>query len=591
MKLTTLLIGLLASAPTLAQTVTSFTPVPNAPAAPRAATVAATLSAPAGIGAASGLKVFSAQSGGKKSGTTTVLGNTITFAPTSPFKPGETVAATLASGAAVPKVWQFTAAATGGSGSFGSSSTLSVPYSIGPMQLADIDGDGDLDLLTFSLNVQSTSSATMGIGVVKVHLNNRLGAFTTASTIQLAPQSLYVAGFTSAMSIADADSDGDLDILVRAVDASVFLLTNDGAGSFVVSLSISSVYTSSLAIVVGDVDGDGDLDYIATSRGGSSHVFTASYFVGINNGNGGFTTGNTGNLVYGQIITALRDVNDDGALDAIGASYSTNRIYAMLNNGSGTFGQAVPLSASGDNISSWAVEDYDADGDLDLAVVSNTCATCNATLKILANDGIGNFSTSSSSTYAYGARLNSYRARLNSADVDGDGRIDLLLTGAGYTGMPADTLMIMRNSASNGFSRPVGYAIPRNGGVIATGDVDADGDIDVVASTFAMAAFPAGATTMLNGLGSALATARPVATSFSVWPNPVSTTSALKVTLAVPALQATAVLATVLGQPVRTQPFKGTDASLVTTGMAPGIYLLTVQADGQSPLTRRVVVE
>ena len=37
--------------------------------------------------------------------------------------------------------------------------------------------------------------------------------------------------------------------------------------------------------------------------------------------------------------------------------------------------------------------------------------------------------------------------------------------------------------------------------------------------------------------------------------------------------------------------FRGQRASLFTAGLAPGLYLLTVQAEGQAPLTRRVVVE
>ncbi|AIZ65487.1 hypothetical protein PK28_17785 (plasmid) [Hymenobacter sp. DG25B] len=73
-----------------------------------------------------GLQVFSAQRGGKLAGTSTVAGSTLTFDPLRAFKPGEQISVTLTSalkstaGAALakPYVYQFTAAATGGTGSY-----------------------------------------------------------------------------------------------------------------------------------------------------------------------------------------------------------------------------------------------------------------------------------------------------------------------------------------------------------------------------------------------------------------------------------------------------------------------------------------
>ena len=87
------------------------------------------------------------------------------------------------------------------------------------------------------------------------------------------------------------------------------------------------------------------------------------------------------------------------------------------------------------------------------------------------------------------------------------------------------------------------------------------------------------------------ATAGANATAFSVWPNPVGAKGMLHVSLTVPATSARLSLRNVLGQLVRTRGFVGSAAELSTAGLASGVYLLRVQADGHAPIVRRVVVE
>ena len=87
------------------------------------------------------------------------------------------------------------------------------------------------------------------------------------------------------------------------------------------------------------------------------------------------------------------------------------------------------------------------------------------------------------------------------------------------------------------------------------------------------------------------ATAPATATLFSVWPNPVGTKGTLHVRLAGPASAARATLRNALGQLVRSLAFAGRTTELPTAGLASGLYLLSVQADGQAPTVRRVVVE
>ncbi|MET4076349.1 reprolysin-like metallopeptidase [Hymenobacter sp. UYCo722] len=92
--------------------------------------------------------------------------------------------------------------------------------------------------------------------------------------------------------------------------------------------------------------------------------------------------------------------------------------------------------------------------------------------------------------------------------------------------------------------------------------------------------------------GTAARAGRPVQSGgFSVYPNPVGGQGTMHVTLSAVATSASATLRNVLGQPVATRRFSGLALDLPLSGLAAGTYLLTVQADGQAPITRRVVVE
>ena len=107
-------------------TVTALSPTRNARAAARTTNVTVTLDQPwpSGEAASQAVRVYSQQAGGKKAGTATVSGNSLTFNPTTDFKPGEVVftTATTASGLTKAQVYQFTTAAAPAPATFPSGS-------------------------------------------------------------------------------------------------------------------------------------------------------------------------------------------------------------------------------------------------------------------------------------------------------------------------------------------------------------------------------------------------------------------------------------------------------------------------------------
>jgi hypothetical protein len=89
--------------------------------------------------------------------------------------------------------------------------------------------------------------------------------------------------------------------------------------------------------------------------------------------------------------------------------------------------------------------------------------------------------------------------------------------------------------------------------------------------------------TTVTGTKSATAAER-----FSVYPNPCSAGVPVQVQLASPATAATYTLRNALGQAVLTDTFRGSSVEIPIANMAAGMYLLSVQADGNAPATQRV---
>ncbi len=178
----------------------------------------------------------------------------------------------------------------------------------------------------------------------------------------------------------------------------------------------------------------------------------------------------------GASQVAIGDMNEDGLPDIVSADFT---VSLFLQTSPGVFASPVPLYPGGAN---WvALGDLNGDGVPDVAL------TDNVGVKVLFHTG-----PASAATYATPVAVFTQTANANVtganiiavADVNGDGRNDLVVTDPGPTGGSAPTVsVLLQDPAHPGqFQNPVSY--PTAPGSLAQSivvtDVNGDGRPDIV---------------------------------------------------------------------------------------------------------------
>jgi hypothetical protein len=235
------------------------------------------------------------------------------------------------------------------------------------------------------------------------------------------------------------------------------------------------------SVAAADVDNDQDVDLVVTGQSDG----TPSTSLYLNDGNGRFEEAGAGlpNLEAGTVTFA--DFNDDEAPDLLFTGRTAEGQPAtqlFLNDGSGGFDEAVEVGlSSGFSGSAAAVGDVDGDGDLDLALTGATGLEGASTVlyrNVLDESGSLGFVAERTFPGVVGGSI-------ALADLDGDGRLDLLFAGTGGPALGgAPTFRLYRSNSTDGLSRATdsGLSPGLEAARLDIGDVDGDGDLDVAAS-------------------------------------------------------------------------------------------------------------
>jgi hypothetical protein len=356
-------------------------------------------------------------------------------------------------------------------------------------EAADVNGDGYPDLV--AVDYRSNS--------LLVFLNQKDGTFGAVQIVSLAfssGASIYYGG----IAVGDFNGDGVLDIAAYAMtpgysasnstSTAFELVVYPGKGDGTFKQPLEEQYTlldsfgTTLPhqVAVADVNHDGNLDILMMAGGFNDYTHLEEVYVMtlLGNGAGVFThppielptsgaiaVGIADGAIVGGIKVA--DLDGDGNLDVLFANCENQNLYESLGNGDGTFRDSTtPITTFG-YPNTLAFADVTGDGILDTIEYGNGYTAIYA--------GLGKGAFAQTPTLIDGSMA--AFAPGEPADFDGDGQLDIVRTDevTDFT-----SLFLQKKGVFN--VSPVLTAPGSPAGffqVVAKGDFNGDGVPDVVA--------------------------------------------------------------------------------------------------------------
>lgn len=289
-----------------------------------------------------------------------------------------------------------------------------IKVNYGAFDWGDYDNDGDLDLAYTGFFVRE--SATSGI------YKNENGVLTEQEGV------FEAVGYAS-LDWGDYDSDGDLDLAVMGKTtagpySTKIYKNDDGTMTEDTGLSLLGYANGMLKWI--DYDNDGDLDLIITGQTSNNDHKLRMY----ENDPAGTLTedaSNTNLPSFQSSTFELADLDTDGDLDLIISGWYNNTTAKTLVylNAAGVFTEDETFQSNLHGIygGSFAVGDYDNDGDPDLVITGYDLS--GPSLKVYKN-GTTTF-TEEQLTILENSGVDFSSADL--VDIDGDGDLELFTAG------------------------------------------------------------------------------------------------------------------------------------------------------------------
>ncbi|CAM4809506.1 unnamed protein product [Rotaria magnacalcarata] len=346
-----------------------------------------------------------------------------------------------------------------GDGNFTSEITFSTEYDSLPFALAigDFNEDNNLDV------------------AVANYGTNNVGIFLSYGNGSFASQMTFSTGMNShpySIAIGYLNNDTQLDIVVaNSGTNNVGVLFGHANGTFEIETTYFTGNSSSpFSVVLADLNNDLTLDIVVANSGMDNVGVLFGY------GNGSFAKQRefaTGINSY-PLSLAIGDFNKDNRSDIAISNYGTNHVDVLFGNNYATFSPQVTYTtgdASGPN--SVAIGYLNNDSHLDIVV-----ANCwNNNVGVFLGNGDGSFSTQTS----YSTGLYSLPYSVVLADVNLDGRLDIVVANSG-----TDSISILLGYGDGTFVNSKNYSTGYNSEQysVAIGDLNNDNKLDIVVANF-----------------------------------------------------------------------------------------------------------